>query len=170
MIAPTLESERLLLRPLTTGDAAELTQIINDYEISKWLAVIPYPCTIIHMLWFISSYPNALRFGVEERDSGRLIGVVYVGEQFGYWLGRDYWGNGYMLEAARCALDYWFDEGNDALLTSYIEGNERSRAILEALGFQDTSVATGWSEARESDMPLQRMALTRQLWLAHKAD
>ena len=40
---PALETARLVLRPLTKADIPALVVELNDFEVSKWLTVVPYP-------------------------------------------------------------------------------------------------------------------------------
>ena len=38
-----LDTERFLLRPLRATDAAELHRLVNDWEVAKTLARVPFP-------------------------------------------------------------------------------------------------------------------------------
>ena len=40
-----LTTKRLQLRPPVASDATAITAILNDFEISKWLSVVPFPYT-----------------------------------------------------------------------------------------------------------------------------
>ena len=41
----------------------------------------------------------------------RFMGVVGITGHLGYWLGKPFWGQGYMTEAAGALVDAYFDEG-----------------------------------------------------------
>ena len=56
--------------------------------------------------------------------------------ELGYWIGRPYWGNGYMTEAANALIDYAFKELElEAIWCGYYEGNNKSKRVQEKLGF-----------------------------------
>ena len=40
---PPLRTERLLLRPLRPTDAADLHRLVNDWEVARMLARVPFP-------------------------------------------------------------------------------------------------------------------------------
>ena len=55
----------------------------------------------------------------------------------GYWLGRPYWGLGYMTEAAQAVRAYAFEEMGIQLLSAYyFSANTRSQRVLEKLGMR----------------------------------
>ena len=86
-------------------------------------------------------------WAVVRRLDGRLIGAVGLGRDpkrdnpaarmLGYWLGRPYWGLGYMTEAAQAVRAYAFEEMGIQLLSAYyFSANTRSQRVLEKLGMR----------------------------------
>lgn len=56
--------------------------------------------------------------------------------EIGFWLGRPFWGRGYVPEAVRCLQEYAFETlGCSALWCGYYEGNEKSKRAQEKCGF-----------------------------------
>ena len=56
--------------------------------------------------------------------------------ELGYWLGKPFWGRGYMPEAAREILRNGFEDlGMNAIWCGYYEGNQKSKRVQEKLGF-----------------------------------
>ena len=51
----TIETRRLLLRPLTMDDAGALAKLINDREIARMLARVPHPYGLADARAFIST-------------------------------------------------------------------------------------------------------------------
>ena len=49
-----LTTKRLQLRSPVASDATAITAILNDFEISKWLSVVPFPYTRADALEFIA--------------------------------------------------------------------------------------------------------------------
>ena len=76
-----------------------------EYEISKWRITLPDPYTLTDAQDWLSS----LRFergryvwGIS-RD-GEVIGMIGIDPTPGYWIGKEYWGQGYVREAAHSVL------------------------------------------------------------------
>ena len=56
--------------------------------------------------------------------------------ELGYWIGKPFWGQGLIPEAARELLRHAFEDlGMQAVWCGYYEGNEKSRRVQEKLGF-----------------------------------
>ena len=43
---PTLRTPRLTLRPLTYDDCDAIAEGVGNYDVSRWLAVVPYPYSV----------------------------------------------------------------------------------------------------------------------------
>ena len=56
--------------------------------------------------------------------------------EIGYWIGREYWGNGYAGEAVQALLQRIFtDLDADRVFISCYDINEQSRRVIEKCGF-----------------------------------
>ncbi|MBQ2314223.1 MAG: GNAT family N-acetyltransferase, partial [Treponema sp.] len=54
----------------------------------------------------------------------------------GYWLGKPFWGQGFMTEAVKEMVRHAFEDcGMNKIWAGYYEGNERSRRVQEKCGF-----------------------------------
>ena len=61
-------------------------------------------------------------------ESARMIG---------YALSKDYWGHGYMTEAAEAMLHYGFNLMNAEIVSAYCyPGNLRSKSVIKKCGFK----------------------------------
>ena len=163
-----LRTERLVLRPLTRDDIPDLVAGLDDYDVSRWLTVVPYPYCPEDAEEFIAHLEAAGGFdgyGIT-REGGPVMGVVGIDESLGYWLGRAYHGQGYMTEAAAALVAHWFAEsGAEALTSGYFTGNAASAAVLGKLGFRPTHDETVASRARGTTVTIHRMRLTRADWV-----
>jgi len=142
-----LHTERLTLRRLRPTDAGRLAEIADDVRIARNLTHrFPHPYTVDDANGFISSDPQAFALELTATDDG-LIGVVggedgtgiLIGVHiFGYWLGFDYWGQGYATEAGRAYLDYIIRSGGDQELrrveAAVFGWNPASGTVLAKLG------------------------------------
>jgi RimJ/RimL family protein N-acetyltransferase len=60
----------------------------------------------------------------------------------GFWISPSYAGQGFATEAANAAIRYAFGHlGAKAICTGHFDGNERSRRVIEKLGFEKVRVA-----------------------------
>ncbi|WP_319412442.1 GNAT family N-acetyltransferase [uncultured Cohaesibacter sp.] len=175
MQIPDLASERLILRPLRASDAPALAQHCQDFEISKYLAVVPHP------------YPkSAANDWLEKQEKGVaginmaitkddiLMGVVGIkasserdlgifAPTIGYWLATAYWGKGFMQEAVRRLLDWYLPhEPTEKMCAAAFEDNPRSLNLLRNLGFEEVKRDIGYSLARGEKVPEIIMELTSQ--------
>lgn len=56
--------------------------------------------------------------------------------EMGFWLGKEYWGNGIMPEAAGELLRHGFEELNmSTVWCGYYDGNQKSKRAQEKIGF-----------------------------------
>ncbi len=115
-----IRTPRLLLRRLSDRDAEPLYALFNDWEVLRWLSTPPWPYTLDDARVFVAERLQDARTFAVTLD-GALIGCVdartftpaYIeaappGPNLGYWLGRPFWGRGYMTEAARAFLAHLF--------------------------------------------------------------
>ena len=147
--APTLETERLVLRPLVEADLGDLHRISNDPLVRRYLwddepvsrATIG---EVIAQSTRMFSEEGVGLFGVRLRGGEKLLGFcgfVRLEEmeemELGYELTPDYWGRGLATEAARACLRYALEEVS---LPRVIAGanapNVASLRVLEKLGMK----------------------------------
>jgi len=161
----TLQTERLILRALRSKDAPAIVDALNDFEVSKWLTMVPFPYTLADADWFIAENAKG-RFRARLIWAGaRLIGTVGLDEELGYWLARDAWGHGYATEAARAVLeDHFVDPDADDVRSSHFVENKASHHVLTKLGFVDVGAHVHFSKARQAEVPGRSMLLTRARW------
>lgn len=148
-----LETERLLLRPYTRDDAADVTRLLNDTEMARFLMVIPHPFVefdarqLVKAAWRRITGGRGFDLLITVKDGGdRPVGSVGVGlhdegsrGELGFWIGRDYWGRGYASEAARRMIDFATETLGMARLTGTVAtDNDASLAVLARLGFVET--------------------------------
>ncbi|MBN9000147.1 MAG: GNAT family N-acetyltransferase [Rhizobiales bacterium] len=140
-----VRTRRLILRPVEIGDAPAIAAGLGDFEVTRWLARVPYPYTIEEAVRFLA-WEQSQRDGGEDRvfgiDLDGFIGLVSLRGRgampvLGYWLSRDHWGRGLMSEAVAAVVAAAFADGTTETLRSGVfEGNERSLAIQRKLGFE----------------------------------
>jgi [ribosomal protein S5]-alanine N-acetyltransferase len=145
-----IETERLILRPMTAEDTDALLVIFSDPNVMASFGVPPFERPqmegwVNRNLDHQNQYGYGL-FSVIHKDSGVLIGdcgleVMEVEGQtaaeLGYDFRSDYWHQGYATEAARAVRDYAFGTLKLEQLISLIRaGNEPSRRVAERVGMK----------------------------------
>jgi RimJ/RimL family protein N-acetyltransferase len=93
--------------------------------------------------------------------------------EIGWRLAPEYWGFGYVTEAARTWLDFAFEQlGRNEIVSFAVWSNFRSTAVMERLGMQrDLSGSFDHPEIPDTHPELKRFALyrlTRNSWLGLK--
>lgn len=143
-----LETERLLLRPITMEDAVDV------YEYSKGAEVGPNAGGKPHAdLEETKEILNTVFigqegvFGIVWKENGKMIGSVGLiqdpkrenpgSRMLGYAISREYWGRGIMTESVKAVICFGFDIMQLDLISAYCyPANERSRHVLKKCGFE----------------------------------
>lgn len=174
---PLLESERLRLRRMEREDARDLYRYWSDPEVVRYMNIPPFASVedtyeMIHLLNALSESEDALRWGIELRESGRLIGScgfnvwelsgAYRGE-IGYDLGREYWGQGYMSETLRMVLAYGYETMGLNRIEALVDPrNVASRSLLQAFGFREEGLLREYQKTQEGFVDLLMYSLLRK--------
>lgn len=166
-----IKSKRLILRRHELADAAEMARLIGDWDVISWLTTPPYPYGLADAEWFLNDDMSAETFAIT-MDGQYLgnVGLHGVSEkaalEFGFWLGKPYWGQGLMTEAAKAVIGDHFGSFDSPLLSGYLKGNAASDNVLRKLRFRNTEIVMRDSVPQGKNMQLQRMELTAEVWRA----
>jgi RimJ/RimL family protein N-acetyltransferase len=147
---PTLETDRLLLRPMALDDVEPLLAVFSDPKVMAAFGVAPFDRAQMQR-WVDRNLAHQTEHGVGLfsvilRESGLLIGDcglelmdlagVRVAE-LGYDLRSDCWNRGYATEAARAVRDHALGTLGLPRLVSLIRvGNAASRRVAEKVGMR----------------------------------
>ncbi len=146
---PTLETERLLLRPMCQEDAPALFAINGDPEVMRYADDEPFPdeatvATMLRSVARVLAAGESLEWAVVERTSGQLVGTCGLHgfdeeadvAEVGCLLMQAAWGRGLMREALTVLFRYAQDELKVRLLRADIDmSNLRSIHLFGKLGF-----------------------------------
>ena len=156
---PTLKTARLLLRPFTLSDAADVQRLAGDRAVADTTERIPHPYEDGMAEAWISTHAERFRsleectFAVLLKDKHELVGAVgltltmahHRGE-LGYWIGRDYWNRGYATEASRAVIDFGFSVlGLHRIQARHMTRNPTSGRVLEKLGMRHEGRLRGYT-------------------------
>lgn len=144
----TIRTKRLLLRPWREGDADALFRYASDPAVGPAAGWKPHESIeeSRRVLRDVLMVPEVYAIELIERPDEAVgaIGLtspsprldVPKGQaELGYWIGRPFWGKGYMTEAVRAILRHAFlDLGLSAVWASSNADNDRSRRVQEGVG------------------------------------
>jgi len=153
---PSLETARLVLRPMALEDADQIQELFPHWEIVRHLAaVVPWPYPPDGALTYIRDLAlPAMARGDEwiwtlrlKTEPDRVIGAIALNDtpggdtNRGFWLGLAWHGRGLMTEAADAVTDYWFDVLKKPVLrVPKAATNTTSRRISEKQGMRVVAV------------------------------
>ncbi|MCM1259350.1 MAG: GNAT family N-acetyltransferase [Prevotella sp.] len=144
-----LYTRRLILRPWKDTDAKNLYHYAKDPMVGP-IAGWPPHKSVEDSLRVIQHVLNGKEcYAVCLKESGLAIGAIelILAEnarmtsqndecELGYWIGRDFWGQGMIPEAAREILRHAFEDLHMSVVwCGYYEGNEKSKRVQEKVGF-----------------------------------
>ena len=145
-----IESERLILRSYEDSDVADLVEGLNNIEVAKWMAGVPYPYTEEDAKLFIAKAKNndenvKISLAIVLKENNKVIGgteITNINKKDGtagggIWVNEKYQKNGYGTEAFSAKIKYCFEVlGLRRIENGYYPGNEKSRKMQEKLGYQ----------------------------------
>jgi RimJ/RimL family protein N-acetyltransferase len=142
---PTLETARLILRPIASEDLDGFCELHADEEASRFIGGLQ-PRSVVWRNMGTKAGGWALHgfsfFSVIEKEGGRWIGQIgpwrpegWPGTEVGWGLLRHAWGKGYATEGATAAIDWAFDHlAWDEVVHVIAPENVRSQATARRLG------------------------------------
>ncbi len=172
-----LSTERLTLRPLTPGDAELLHRLVNDWEVTRTLAMVPFPYPRSLADEWIASTVRELAAGDaynlaitgREGEQETLVGVVSLrmlrenrSGVLGYWVGRRFWGHGVATEAAGKMARWGFANLDlDRIQAEVAIDNPASAAVLKRIGFREVGEGRKHFLARGGEVDVGHFEATR---------
>lgn len=178
MKTPVLETDRLILRPISIGDAPAIQKHFNDWEIIKNLATVvpwPYPDdgaevfireNVLprvenkgHMVWVITlkEHPDeavgVIDFGISKSAHGDR----------GFWIATHLQGQGLMSEACAAVNDYlFFEMGLEKFTVVNAKTNIGSQRVKEKTGA--VFIGSGELEHHNGETETHIWEVTRENW------
>lgn len=144
-----LETERLILRKWNETDAESLYEYAKEPDVGPIAGWPPHKSVEDSLSVIQNVLCGSECYAICEKENKRAIGCIELrlnGHtdmtdrddecELGYWLGKPFWGRGYMPEAVRELLKRAFDDLNmRAVWCGYFDGNTKSKRVQEKVGF-----------------------------------
>ena len=151
MTVPTLETERLILRPLSIEDLDAVYKWTGDPRVNKYMIYPLYKSKEDGRVWLetLNQDDDKKDFGFVDKVTGELIGsggIYYHKEldvwSIGYNISYDYWNRGLVTEAMQRIIA-WARENFEVhcIAGTFAVGNIGSQRVMEKLGmtfYEDT--------------------------------
>ena len=149
-----IESKRIILRNWKDDDLKDLVEGLNNINVSKWMANVPFPYTEKDAKDFINSTKNAdenikMYFAIMLKENDKVIGGTEIRNintkdgtvGGGIWINENYQKNGYGTEAFSSKIKYCFEVlGLRRIENGYFCNNEKSRKMQLKLGYKDEGI------------------------------
>ena len=152
---PSLQTERLILRPFTITDAADVQLYAGDRDVARNTSTIPHPYEGGMAEAWIKTHQPAFEKGTginlaitlkdtQESDDPVLVGAISLdidihegSSELGYWVGKPFWNCGYCTEAAKVIVTYAFDVLELTSVHAFVfKRNPASGRVLQKIGMQ----------------------------------
>ncbi|MCY7099777.1 GNAT family N-acetyltransferase [Streptococcus oralis] len=143
---PTIETERLLLRPVTLDDAEAMFEYASDRENTRYTFPTNQSLeeTKNNIAQFYLANPLG-RWGIEVKSNGQFIGTIDLHKidpilkkaAIGYIINKKYWNQGLTTEANRAVIELAFEKiGMNKLSALHDKDNPASGKVMEKSGMR----------------------------------
>ncbi len=146
----SLETPRLILKPLTTAHAADIYRLVTSSgDLHLYTHIPEYYTEDDARTWVEKHAGSPYFFVLTDRATGEAMGVVSMVEyvrshrraEIGSWLGRQYRGQGLMAEALRAMVHDMLEKTEiEKIIARVLAGNEASAKTLENAGFKEEAL------------------------------
>jgi ribosomal-protein-alanine N-acetyltransferase len=180
---PTLETERLMLRPFIPYDAFDVERLAGAREVADTTLNIPHPYPHGGAAEWIRLHGPAwddgtsATFAIVGKKTGALVGAISLiikrehrRAELGYWIALDCWNRGYATEASRRMIDFGFEIlGLHRIEARHFLRNPASGRVMEKLGMQKEGQERDWAIKWDRFETLAVYSILEPEWRAGRA-
>lgn len=145
-----INGERVVIRELNKNDAWSLFRNAKNKEVARYIT-IPHPYKIQDAISFIKKSRQKPRkglsyeLGIELRLINQIIGIISLMEidyknrnaEIGYWIGKEFWGQGLVREGIELMLQFGFNNLKlKRIWAKVVHPNKKSITPLKKIGFK----------------------------------
>lgn len=173
------KTKRLILRPWCEDDAQELFNHAKDPDVGPAAGWPPHT-SVENSREIIRDVLSANEtYAVCLKENGKPIGSVGLKMgaatdmtdrddecELGYWIGKQFWGQGLIPEASHELLRHAFEELQmQTVWCGYYDGNTKSRRVQEKLGFLYHHTTEGLEVSLLGEIRTGHvMTMTKEMW------
>lgn len=145
-----METKRCVLRLWKIEDAPRLNELAKDPDIGPRAGWLPHASIEESKAIIQEILQPSCAYAIVLKETDQIIGCIALMKsgysnvvvketeaELGYWLGKNYWGQGLMPEVCQCLIAYGFEKENlERIYCGYYVGNDQSHRVQEKLHFQ----------------------------------
>jgi RimJ/RimL family protein N-acetyltransferase len=183
-VTPTLQTPRLILRPLALSDAPAIQRHFNNWNIIRNLAsVVPWPYPDQGAVTFIGQQLEKIAAGeviyqwvlVLREGDGEAIGNINFrpgvdqpkGNR-GFWIAEPWWGRGLMTEAVSAVNEFAFERlGIESFHVCNAVSNTASRRVKQKTGAEFVGIIE--LSHHDGQTKAERWKVSRESWRGRSA-
>lgn len=151
MPQPTLETDRLVIRPFRDSDADTVQTLLQSRKIAANTSSIEHPYPEGAAALWIGTHAgcwargDSVVFAITDKQQleevrgaiGLEIHARDENAELGYWVGEPWWGRGYATEAAKAVLEFGFSTlGLKKIYAHHHAKNPASGRVMQKIGMQ----------------------------------
>lgn len=174
-----LKTERLVLRRWRESDVDSLFKYASDPDIGPKAGWPPHTDKDMSLDVIQNVFCGAECYAICEKGSDEAIGAIELilhGKsnktnnddecELGYWIGKPFWGRGYMPEAAKELIRHGFEDlGMNIIWCGYYDGNTKSLRVQEKLGFEWHHTNKNMEVPLLNEVRIEHVSyMTREMW------
>ena len=140
-----IETERLILRPLSVKDVDDVFEWVADEDVARYMVYPTYKSKDDVKEWLesLQIFDGEYHFGYVRKEDNKLIGSGSIGPDrnregfwgFGYNFRKDCWGKGYATEATKAMIEFAHEQfGITNFSSAHVEQNKASGRVMEKCG------------------------------------
>ena len=147
---PSINTRNLVLRPFEQSDATHVQSLAGDSHIAEMTENIPHPyddgmaenwIETLNPAWEMK---KSATFAICSGTHAELLGccglqisMKHKRASLGYWIGFDYWNNGYCTEAASAVVAFGFEQLSlHRIHAQHLTRNPASGAVMRNIGMK----------------------------------
>ena len=175
MLPERITSLPVKLRPFTLEDAQRVQLLAGDFAVAETTTLIPHPYGDGMAEEWIASHQResnggiAFVYAITRAEDGLLVGAIEARpvadehENFGFWIGAPYWGQGFATAAAQAVVALSFSYlGCDQMTASHLVRNPASGRVMEKCGLTLVQSVTREHRGRQERFCIR--GVTRDAW------
>jgi ribosomal-protein-alanine N-acetyltransferase len=172
---PSLETQRLFLRPFREADLEDVFAYASDPETTRFVRFETHPDRAATQAWLrgVLAKEAEAPWALELKEDGRVIGSLGARDwepvnrcaEIGFVLNRNHWGEGLVSEALRAAVDDLFAHHRANRLQAHaMVENAASGLVLTKCGFTLEGIARQRVFLKGAFRDISLFALLRDDW------
>jgi ribosomal-protein-alanine N-acetyltransferase len=184
LIQSTLETTRLILRPLSLADAPSIQVVAGVREVADTMISIPHPYLDGEAEQYIRRQISefeagrSVSFAIERKFEKAFCGVFEIRDierehsqaELSFWLAVEAWGKGYMSEALKPMLRFGFEDLDlNRLYAYHMARNPSSGKVLQKNGFVQEGLLRQRVRKRGVFEDVKLWAILRRDWHSEAA-